>query len=141
MTRLRRTLLTLAVLLVPTTALMSASGDDDFCRNDSKLIGRIELSTADGPDTWWGITKEGMIALGIAEEDFEAQIEEWLGQTFPSLEQAIETLVDAVRPFDKNGNNYVCASTVRGTRAFIGDPLYALVYFRVVDDKDGGSGE
>ena len=124
------------VLLLSTAAPVSARADDDFCRNDSKLIGRIEISTADGPDTWWGITKEGMIALGIAEEDFEAQIEEWLGQAFPSLEQAIETLVDAVRPFDKNGNNYICASSVRGTRAFIGDPLYALVYFRVVDDKD-----
>jgi len=135
-TRLRRTLLTLAVLLFPTTALMSASGDDDFCRNDSKLIGRIELSTADGPDTWWGITKDGLIALGIEEEDFEAHLEDLFGQAFSSLEQAIETVVDAVRPFDKNGNNYVCASTVRGTRAFIGDPLYALVYFRVVDDKD-----
>ena len=66
MARFRRTLLTLAVLLCPTTALIAAAGDDDFCRNDSKLIGRIELSSADAPDTWWGITKEGMIALGIA---------------------------------------------------------------------------
>ena len=135
MTRFRPTLLTLAVLLCLATALTSAIGDEDFCRNDSKLIGRIELSTADGPDTWWGITKDGLIALGIAEEDFQAHLEELFGQTFSSLEQAIETVVAAVRPFDKNGNNYVCASTVRGTRAFLNDPLYTLIYFRVVDDK------
>jgi hypothetical protein len=136
MTRLGRTLLTLAVLLLPLGTSISAAGDDDGCRNDSKLIGRIELSTAEGPDTWWGLTRDGMLARGIAEEDFEAQIEEWFGQTFSSLDQAITALVDAVRPFDKNGNNYVCASTVRGTRAFLDDPLYTLIYFRVVDDKD-----
>ena len=38
--------------------------------------------------------------------------------------------------FDKNGNNYVCASSVRGTRTVVGDPNYAFNYFRVVDDKE-----
>ena len=126
----------LAVLTISIGPARTASADNDFCRQDSKLIGRIELSTADGPDTWWGLTRQGLLAAGIQEEDFLATFGTWFGQTFSSLDEVIALLVDAVRPFDKNGNNYVCASSVRGTRTVVGDPNYAFYYFRVVDDKE-----
>lgn len=103
------------------------------CQSDSKLIGQILLSTEDEEGTWWRITREGFDAAGIT--DYKATIERLFGTTFASLDDAVQALVDAVRPLDKNGNEYVCASSVRGTRAFLGDPNYAYYFFGVTDDK------
>ena len=114
----------------------SAAPQSGACQKDSKLIGPILLSTEDAPDTWWGITKAGLEAAGIVGDDAQKEnIEEAFGTTFASLDEAVAALVDAVRPLDKNGNEYVCASSVRGTRAVLGDPNWAFYYFGVIDDK------
>jgi hypothetical protein len=113
----------LLMLIALTGGPASAAPTPGDCQNDSKLIGPILLSTDDAPDTWWGITKAGLEEAGI------------VGTTFASLEEAVAALVDAVRPLDENGNDYVCASAIRGTKAVIGDPDYAHYYFAVIDDK------
>jgi hypothetical protein len=102
-------------------------------QNDSKLIGPILLSTVDTPGTWWHLTREGFDDAGVS--DCKAMIEALFGTTFVDLDAAVEALVDAVRTLDKNGNSYVCATSVRGTRAFVGDPNYAYYFFSVIDDK------
>jgi hypothetical protein len=103
------------------------------CTPDPKLIGRIELSTADTPGTWWHLTREGMDAAGLT--DYHATIEGWFGREFSSLQEAIDFLVAQVEQEDKNGNGYVCAYRVRGTRASLDDPDLALTYFKVRDDR------
>jgi hypothetical protein len=108
-------------------------GNTPGCRPDDKLLGRFLLSTADGPFTWWGLTKRGFDAAGLT--DYKATIEAGFGQSFPSEADAIAALVEAARPVDVNGNNYICAYNLRGTRAFIGDPNYAYYFFLTYDDN------
>ena len=119
--------------LMAGTAGSASSAPDPGCQSDSKLVGRILLSTADVPGTWWHLTREGFDDAGIT--DYEAAIEQAFGTTFATLDDAVEALVDAVRSLDRNGNDYVCASSLRGRRAFLGDPNYAEYYFGTQDDK------
>ena len=83
-----------------------------------------------------GLTKDGLEAAGVFGDAAQlARINGWFGTSFTSLADAVVLLVDTVRPLDKNGNNYVCASTLRGTRAVAGDPDLSLTAFTVIDDK------
>lgn len=111
---------------------LSQVGNTPGCRPDDKLLGRFLLSTADGPFTWWGLTKRGFDAAGIT--DYKAAIEGGFGQSFATEQEAIAALVEAARGVDVNGNGYICPHSLRGTRASIGDPNYALYYFRTYDD-------
>jgi hypothetical protein len=122
-----------AVVLALSAASAWATPTRGDCQNDSKLIGPILLSTEDTPGTWWHLTREGFNEAGVS--DYKAMIEALFGTTFVDLDAAVEALVDAVRTLDKNGNSYVCATSVRGTRAFVGDPNYAYYFFSVIDDK------
>lgn len=122
-----------AALCALSVAPAGAAPEPADCQNDSKLIGRIELSTADAPGTWWRLTKDGFDAAGVT--DYKAMMEGWFGTTFASLDDAVEALVAAVVPLDRNGNGFVCASAPRGTRTVVGDPNYGFYYFSVIDDK------
>jgi hypothetical protein len=102
------------------------------CHPDSKLIGRILLSTADTPGTWWYITRQGFDAAGIT--DYHAFIESAFGLSFATLDEAIAHLVNAVTPLDENGNGYVCAYETRGTRTNYGLPNVSLYIFSTTDD-------
>lgn len=118
-------------------ASASASPTPGDCQNDSKSLGPILLSTVDAPGTWWGITKAGFDqAYGpdLTDADYETLIERFLGPQ-ASFEAAVEAVVNGARSFDKNVNDYVCASRIRGTRAFVGDPNFAQFFFAVTDDK------
>ena len=97
------------------------------------MIGPILLSTSDEPGTWWGLTKAGFDAAGIT--DYKATIEGFFGTSFDSLGDAVDALVAAASGLDRNGNGYVCASSIRGTRAYLGDPAYANYFFLVNDDR------
>jgi hypothetical protein len=111
-----------AALLATGATGALASGEPGHCPSDSKLIGLIEISTDDRPDTWWGLTKSAMNDAGIfTDAGYLETIEELLGATFPNLDAAIEALVDSARPFDKNGNEWTCAYELRGTRTSLGD--------------------
>jgi hypothetical protein len=105
---------------------------DGACVPDSKLIGRIALTTAYVPGTWWYITRRGMDAAGLT--NYEATIERWFGREFADLPAAVEYLVDQTRPADVNGNGYVCAYETRGMRANYREPNVALIIFGVRDD-------
>jgi len=108
-------------------------GNTPGCRPDGKLLGRFLLSVNDGPLDWWGLTKRGFDAAGIT--DYKAAIEGNFGRTFGTEAEAIAALVEAARPVDVNGNGFICAYNLRGTRAFIGDPNYAYYFFLTYDDN------
>lgn len=101
------------------------------CMPDAKLIGRIAASAEDADGTWWRMTKERFIALGVT--DYKAALEGFYGQSFNTLDDAIAFLIDGVKSWDANGNGYVCAFEVRGTRAYLG--VNALFLFGIADDK------
>lgn len=123
----------MAPALQPAVHLAAVSGSDAWgCHPDSKLIGRIELSTADVPGTWWYITRQGFDAAGIT--DYKGLIESAFGQTFATLDEAIAHLVGAVMPLDENGNGYVCAYETRGTRANYGLIGVSHYIFATTDD-------
>ena len=117
---------------LPTTASATSSGQGpQACLPDSKLIGRIAASTADAPGTWWRLTKDRFDALGVT--DYKAALEGFYGQTFATLDDAIQFLIAGVASWDANGNGYVCAYEVRGTRAGLGD--LAAFLLGIADDK------
>ena len=97
------------------------------CPPDNKLIGRIQLSTTDAPNTLWGISRAGLAAAGVDVADDDAVLEVlngWLGTDFSVLDDALDAFIDTARPWDANGNDYVCLYSLRGTRANLRDPLY-----------------
>lgn len=104
------------------------------CAQDSKFLGRIALTTGDGPTEWWGLTKAGLLAAGVQPSGFTAKIESFFGTSFGSLDAAVVALVDAVRPLDANANGFVCAYELPGTRTSLGDPDFSFYLFRVRDD-------
>ena len=104
------------------------------CAPDTKLLGRIAVSTADAPGTWWRLTKDRFNSLGLTTDaQYKAALEGFYGQSFTTLDAAVEYLIDGVATFDTNGNGYVCGYDVRGTRAWLGDN--ALLLFSAADDK------
>lgn len=123
----------LAAAVVALTASSAPAAPEPDCQNDSKSLGRIELSTADTPGTWWYLTRTGLDAAGIT--DYLAAAEAAFGTDFADLDEAVAAMIAAVEPVDKNGNGYVCASALRGTRAVLGDPDFAYYYFAATDDK------
>lgn len=117
---------------LPIAAVATANGQGpQACMPDSKLIGRFAASTADAPGTWWRLTKDRFDALGVT--DYKAALEGFYGQSFSSLDAAIQFLIDGVASWDANGNGYVCAFEVRGTRAYLGEN--ALYLLGIADDK------
>ena len=69
-------------------------------------------------------------ALGV---DYLTALESSFGRTFSSLDEAKATLLAGVAEWDKNGNGYVCAFELRGTRAYLGET--AKYFFGIDDDK------
>ena len=114
------------------TAAATANGQGpQACVPDTKLIGRFAASTDDVPGTWWRLTKDRFDALGVT--DYKAAFEGFYGQSFASLDDAIQYLIDGVASYDTNGNGYVCAFEERGTRAYLG--VNALYLLGIADDK------
>jgi hypothetical protein len=124
--------------LRPLAAVATASGTNgqgpDACTPDTKLIGRFAASTADVPGTWWRLTKDRFDALGVT--DYKAALEGFYGQTFNTLDDAIQFLIAGVASWDANGNGYVCAFEERGTRAYLGVNVSYLL--GIADDKHVG---
>ena len=104
------------------------------CLPDAKLIGRFAASTADEPGTWWRLTKDRFDALGVT--DYKGALEGFYGQSFNTLADAIQFLIDGVVSWDANGNGYVCAFEVRGTRAHLG--VNSAFLIGIADDKHVG---
>ena len=116
----------------PVAAAATSKGQGpQACLPDAKLIGRYAASTADVPGTWWRLTRDRFDAEGVT--DYKAALEGFYGQSFDTLDDAIEFLIGGVAAWDANGNGYVCAFYVRGTRARLGDN--AAFLFGIADDK------
>jgi len=116
----------------------ATSSQTPVCPPDDKLIGRIELSTADLPDTLWGVFRAGLAGAGIDVEDDAAVLavlNGWLGTDFTLLDDAIQAQVDSAQPWDANGNGFVCLFSLRGKRSNLRDPLYQFYTFGISDDK------
>ena len=110
--------------------------DPGECPRDSKLIGAVEISSVDSSDTWWGITKAGFIDAGYdTTAEMIALMNGFFGTTHTTLAPLIDLLLEPVRTFDLNGNNYICAFSLRGARKWIGDPDYTFYTFGTSDDK------
>jgi hypothetical protein len=123
---------TRSVIRFPIAAVATAGGPGpQACMPDAKLIGRFAASTADAPGTWWRLTKDRFDALGVT--DYKAALESFYGRSFTTLDAAIQFLIDGVASWDANGNGYVCAFEVRGTRAYLG--INALYLLGIADDK------
>jgi len=120
----------LAVAATASEATANSQGPQ-ACMPDTKLIGRFAASTADVPGTWWRLSKDRFDELGVT--DYKAALEGFYGQTFPTLADAIQFLIDGVASWDANGNGYVCAYEVRGTRAHLG--INAFFLLGIADDK------
>jgi hypothetical protein len=116
------------------TASVATTVRDPACVQSSRLIGRISLTTGEGPLEWWGITRRGFIAAGLDPSEFQAKIEGELNREFATLDEAIAALVAQVVPLDGNTNGFVCAYQLRGTKTGFGDPNYTDYFFRVLDD-------
>ena len=115
------------------------ASDREGCPGDSKLVGIIEVSTADEPGTWWRLTKEGFIAAGyLTPTQWLEFMEELSGLDFNTLDDAVADLVSHIEPFDLNDNGLICAYSVTGTKTGWGDPDGKLYHWRVRDDKQAG---
>jgi hypothetical protein len=120
-----------SVVAVPgITATVSGQGPQ-ACTPDTKLIGRMAVSTADVPGTWWRLTKDRFDELGVT--DYRAALAGFYGINFSTLDDAIQFLIDGVASYDANGNGYVCAFEERGKRAYLG--VNALYLLGIADDK------
>ena len=123
-----------APVTAPIAASVTSRDREATCVRDSKLIGRVSLTTGDGSAEWWGLTKAGFVAAGIQPAAYRSTIEGFFGRSFASLDDAVAYLVAQVEPADSNGNGFVCAYSIRGTRANTGDPNYTSYTFTVRDD-------
>jgi len=129
--------LTAGFLIKPATVRAAGPGD---CPNDSKLLnGGPTRVFGEGPGTWWGLILDGFTAAGPALDTEQEQIS-YLNGLFDtnygdltSLKNFNLQLVSA--GWDTNGNGYVCAFDLRGTRAFLRDPLSQFTFFGITDDK------
>ena len=119
-----------------TPATTRAAGPGD-CPNDSKLLnGGPTLVFGEGPGTWWGLIQGGFAAAGL---DTEQEQIDYLNGLFGTNYRDLKSLKDfnlqQVAAWDENGNGYVCAFDLRGTRAHFRDPFSQFTYFGIGDDK------
>ena len=131
-----RTIVSVGLALALAATAAQVKSKPHACQPDSKLLGRVELSTVDSPGTWWNLTRTGMEAAGIVGDSAQRDtMQVWFGIGFNSLDDAVAYLVEQVRPVDVDGNGYVCAYSLRGTRTGWGDPDYFHYLFKVTDDR------
>ena len=114
-------------------ASIAAQGD---CPNDSKLLGLFEVSTDYRPGTWWFLSKNSLVQAGFTTDAAqELKLEQISGTQYAGLAAAVEALVEGARSWDKNGNGWVCAFELRGTHAYLNEPLVNDIFFGISDDR------
>jgi len=116
----------------------SALAAPGTCPNDSKLLnGGPTKIFGDGPGTWWGLVTNGLVAAGFVEEEDQIDyLNEIFGTSFDTLgELKVYNLQLVADTWDENGNGYVCAFQLRGTRAHFNNPYVDLTFFGITDDK------
>jgi len=111
--------------------------DPGSCSRDSKLIGLVKVFGDENEASWWRLIFNGMIEGGLTTS---AQQRDYLngvfGTTFATLDEVmLFNLQGVADAYDKNGNGFVCAYDLRGTRAYNDDPFFNFTWFGVSDDK------
>ena len=123
-------------LIRPATIRAAGPGD---CPNDSKLLNSgPTLVFGEGPGTWWGLIQAGFAAAGAALDTEQEQIDYLngiFGTNYGDLNSLKTFNLQQVATWDKNGNGYVCAFDLRGTRAYLRDPLSQFTFLGIGDDK------
>ena len=107
------------------------------CPSDSKLIGQVSVFGDEFEDSWWNLILNGMVEGGLVTETAQRDyLNGVYGTSFATLEEVRDfNLQDVSDAFDKNGNGFVCAYHLRGTRAYNNDPYFNYTWFGVSDDK------
>ena len=108
------------------------------CPNDSKLLnGGPTHVSGEGDGTWWGLVQDGMFAAGLTDEaDQIAYLNQVFGKNYTSLHDLRDYNIQLVKDlWDTNGNGFVCAFELRGTRKYAGDPYLNFTSFGISDDK------
>jgi len=111
--------------------------DPGNCPSDSKLIGQVSVWGDEFEASWWNLIFNGMIAGGLLTETAQRDyLNGVYGTSFATLAEVRNfNLQDVADFFDKNGNGFVCAYQLRGTRAYNTDPYFNFTWFGVSDDK------
>ena len=126
-----------AVVLAVVTVRAQSNVPGD-CPNDSKLLnGGPTAVEGDEPGTWWALVLNGLNAAGFS-TDVEklSYLNGLFGTDFTTLDEMKEYNLGLVSAgYDLNGNGYVCAFELRGTRAYAGDPLINTTTFGISDDR------
>jgi hypothetical protein len=112
--------------------------DPGECPRDTKLIGLVSVFGDEHEASWWRLIYNGMVAYGLTDlDDQRDYLNGVFGTNFATLaEVRLYNLQGLSAAFDKNGNDFVCAYDIRGTRAYNTDPLFNYTWFGVSDDKD-----
>jgi len=126
-----------SIIAVSAAVRATAVPDPGSCQRDSKLIGRVSVFGNEFEASWWNLIYNGMIAGGLTTSDQQRDyLNGVFGTSFATLAEVrlfnLQGLSDA---YDKNGNGFVCAFDLRGTRASNDDPLFQYTWFGVSDDK------
>jgi hypothetical protein len=127
-----------AIVVAVSVALKATPArDPGDCPRDTKLIGQVSVFGDEFEASWWRLIYNGMIAGGITTTDGQRDyLNGVFGTSFATLAEVrlfnLQGISDA---FDKNGNGFVCAYDIRGTRAYNTDPLFEFTFFGVSDDK------
>jgi hypothetical protein len=111
--------------------------DPGSCSRDSKLIGQVSVWGDQHEASWWRLIYYGMIDGGLTKPEQQRDyLNGVFGTTFGTLDEVrafnLQGVSDA---FDKNGNGFVCAYDLRGTRAYNDDPYFNYTWFGASDDK------
>ena len=125
------------VVILASVALQATPRDPGVCPRDSKLIGQVSVFGNEFEASWWRLTYNGMIAAGLTTSTQQRDyINSVFGTNFATLAEArLYNLQLVSDSWDKNGNGFVCAYDLRGTRAYITDPLFTFTFFGISDDK------
>jgi hypothetical protein len=126
------------LLTVGAVAVRAQSQEPGDCPNDSKLLnGGPTAVFGDGDGTWWGLIINGLNQAGIVDEQDQIDyLNHVFGKQFDYLEDLKTYNLNLLdETWDKNQNGFICAYELRGTRAYLNDPLVNLTFFGVSDDK------
>ena len=127
-------LLVAGLLIAPANIRAAGPG---ACPSDSKLLnGGATLVFGEGRGTWWGLIQDGVKAAGLDLVSEQIDYLNWLFSTnYSDLNSLKDFNLRQVSAWDENGNGYVCAFDLRGTRAHFRDPLSEFTYYGITDDR------
>ena len=133
------------VAIVLVTGVVSASDalraapmrNPGDCPRDAKLIGQVSVWGDEFEASWWNLIFNGMVAGGLLTDTAQRDYLNGLfGTSFATLAEVRDFNLQGVADaYDKNGNGFVCAYDIRGTRAYNNDPFFNYTWFGVSDDK------